>query len=65
MNPADQPRRLGVEVRFDTQPIEGRVYEDDGQLDRQFSGWLGLISAIEAARGAGLSSPQEQREERE
>jgi hypothetical protein len=65
MNPADQPRRLGVEVRFDTQPIEGRVYEDDGRLDRQFSGWLGLISAIEAARGAGLSSPQEQREERE
>ena len=54
-----QPRRLGVEVRFDTEPIEGRVYEDDGRLDRPFSGWLGLMSAIEAARRPEYASPQE------
>ena len=50
-----EPRRLGLEVRFDAQPIQGRVYDqaDHDVLDRRFSGWLGLISAIEAARLAG------------
>jgi hypothetical protein len=49
----DEPRRLGLEVRFDAEPIQGRLYdrEDAGRLDRAFSGWLGLMSAIEAARG--------------
>jgi hypothetical protein len=44
-----EPRRLGIEVDFDSEPIEGRVYEgdDDG---RRFSGWLGLMSALEHAR---------------
>ena len=46
-----EPRKLALEVRFDAQPIEGRVYEDDG-LDRHFHGWLGLMAAIEAARAA-------------
>jgi hypothetical protein len=51
---AGEPTRLGLEVRFDAQPIQGRVYdrEDDRRLDRSFSGWLGLLAAIEAARGA-------------
>jgi hypothetical protein len=46
-------RRLGLEVQFRAQPIRGRLYdrEGDGRLDRAFSGWLGLMSAIEAARG--------------
>jgi hypothetical protein len=47
-----EPRRLALEVRFDAQPIEGRLYDehDDGDgLDRSFSGWLGLMAAIEAA----------------
>ena len=47
-----EPRRLELEVRFDAEPIEGRVYEDDGRVDRPFSGWLGLMAAIEAARAA-------------
>jgi hypothetical protein len=46
-----EPRKLALEVRFDAQPIEGRVYEDDGP-DRRFSGWLGLMAAIDAARAA-------------
>lgn len=51
MNETPEPRRLGLEVRFDAQPIEGRVYDrDDGGMDRRFMGWLGLMSAIEAAR---------------
>ena len=54
MKTAGEPRRLGLEVRFDAQPIQGRVYDqgDNGALNRRFSGWLGLISAIEAARPA-------------
>lgn len=44
-----EPRKLALEVRFDAHPIEGRVYEHDG-LDRRFSGWLGLMAAIDAAR---------------
>ena len=51
----EEPRRLGLEVRFDAEPIEGRLYDQasgDG-LDRRFSGWLGLMSALEAARSDG------------
>jgi hypothetical protein len=50
---ADEPRQLALEVKFDTVPIEGRLYDqtDRNRLDRSFSGWLGLMSAIEAARG--------------
>jgi hypothetical protein len=56
MTAAGEPRRFELEVRFDAEPIEGRVYEDDGRLDRPFSGWLGLMAAIEAARRARLPS---------
>jgi len=50
---ADEPRRLGLELRLDVQPIQGRLYDqgDHRALDRPFLGWLGLLSAIEAARG--------------
>jgi hypothetical protein len=61
MRTAGEPRRLGLEVRFDTQPIRGRVYDDerDGRLDRSFSGWLGLIAAIEAARVAETQTEEQ------
>ena len=51
---AGEPRRLGLEVRFDAEPIEGRLYDrDDGaRWDRRFRGWLGLLAAIEAAGSA-------------
>ena len=54
MTAAGEPRRLGLEVRFDAEPIQGRLYDqkDHGRLDRPFSGWLGLMSAIDAARPA-------------
>lgn len=54
MTTADQPRRLALEVRFDTHPIKGRLYDRDPhhRLDRSFSGWLGLMAALEAARSA-------------
>jgi hypothetical protein len=54
-----EPRRLALEVRFDAEPIEGRVYED-GRLDRAFSGWLGLMAAIDAARHAHAPRPSEE-----
>jgi hypothetical protein len=54
MTAAGVPRRLGLEVQFDAEPIRGRLFDDEaeGRLDRPFSGWLGLMAAIEAARGA-------------
>jgi hypothetical protein len=65
MSAAGEPRRLALEVRFDTEPIQGRLYEgeDAGRLDRPFSGWLGLMAAIEAARGAGRVARDESRGE--
>jgi hypothetical protein len=65
MSAAGEPRRLGLEVRFDAEPIEGRLYdhEDGRRLNRSFSGWLGLMSAIEAARGDGLGLPREEKGE--
>jgi hypothetical protein len=66
VNAAGQPRRLQLEVQFEAQPIQGRVYDGEGgdRLERAFSGWLGLISAIEAARSAGPTRRRERREER-
>ena len=56
---ADQPRRLGLEVRFEPLPIQGRLYDEhDRRVDRPFTGWLGLMSAIEAARSAAPSAPE-------
>ena len=53
MSAAGEPRRLALEVRFDAEPINGRLYDrDDGRVERSFSGWLGLMAAIEAARRA-------------
>ena len=51
--------RLALEVRFGAEPIEGRVSDDAGALDRPFSGWLGLMSAIEAARPDGTRHPHD------
>jgi hypothetical protein len=50
---AEEPRRLGLDLRLDAKPIQGRVYDRNGDssLDRPFLGWLGLLSAIEAVRG--------------
>jgi len=54
MATAGESRRLALELRLDAEPIQGRLYDDRGgagRLDRPFSGWLGLIAAIDAARG--------------
>jgi hypothetical protein len=65
MSAAGEPRRLALEVRFDRQPIQGRLYYDEGgRVDRPFSGWLGLMSAIDAARGADQDSPRDRNGER-
>jgi hypothetical protein len=50
MSSTGAPLRLGLEVRFDAAPIEGRLFDGRG-LDTRFSGWLGLMAAIEKARG--------------
>jgi hypothetical protein len=57
MSVAGEPTRLGLEVDFDAEPIEGRLL-DAGRPDRPFSGWLGLMAAIEAARPAEVPGPR-------
>ena len=63
MSAAGEPTRLGLEVRFDAQPIHGRLFAVDGEgrLDRPFSGWLGLMAALEAARRGDEGAASEQR----
>jgi hypothetical protein len=63
----DPPRRLELEVRFETEPIQGRLYDQDenGRLERPFSGWLGLMAAIEAARVGEPTPEQEERDDHE
>jgi hypothetical protein len=60
-----EARRLALEVHFEAQPIQGRLYEpeDGGRFERPFSGWLGLMSAIDAARGAAPTGRMEQKGE--
>ena len=50
MSRSATPTRLHLEVHF-TQPIKGRLYGRRGEsaVDRPFTGWLSLMSAIEAA----------------
>jgi hypothetical protein len=62
MTAARGPRRLGLELRFDAEPIQGRLYDHDadGRLDRRFSGWLGLLAAIEEARRPDTPNTREQ-----
>jgi hypothetical protein len=52
MSAAGQPTRIELEVHFDAVPIEGHLYDRrrEGAPGRFFSGWLGLIAAIEAVR---------------
>ena len=66
MSTSGERRRLGLEIQFEAQPIQGRIYdrENDHGADRAFSGWLGLISAIEAARVAEPAARREQKEEK-
>ena len=61
MTAGGQPRRLGLEVRFDREPIEGRLYDrdDEGRIARPFAGWLGLMSAIDDARRSQSEDSEE------
>jgi hypothetical protein len=63
MTAGGQPRRLGLEVRFDRKPIEGQLYDrdDEGRIARPFAGWLGLMSAIEDARRSQSEDSEEDR----
>jgi hypothetical protein len=65
MTPAEEPRRLRLEVSFEAQPIRGRLYDHDdaARLNRPFSGWLGLMAAIEAARGGDGAQAREKKGE--
>ena len=65
MDAAGEPRRLELEVEFEDDPIRGRLYDPygDGCVERRFSGWLGLMSAIEAVRGASAGPGREQKGE--
>jgi hypothetical protein len=45
----DEPHRLTLEVDLDAKPIAGRVYSHGPEGVLPFSGWIGLITAIETA----------------
>ena len=64
MTHAREPTRLALEVRFDREPIEGRLSDvgRDGRLDVTFCGWLGLMAAIERARGGDRVRARDERE---
>lgn len=59
MRAAGEPSRLALEVRFDAEPIEGRVLDGDGRVERPFSGWLGLMAAIDALRALNPPAPDD------
>jgi hypothetical protein len=56
MPTASDPCRLEIEVHWNERPIRGRVHDAVGRVDRPFSGWLGLIAALEAAREADTAA---------
>jgi hypothetical protein len=57
--PTEDSKRFELELRVGERPIRGRISgrEMDGHWDRSFAGWLGLLSAIEAASAAGEPRP--------
>jgi hypothetical protein len=65
MGGADQARRFELVVQFEPQPIQGRLHDREGGTltERPFSGWLGLMAAMEAARAADAATRRRQRGE--
>ena len=49
----DEPHRLTLEFDSDAEPIAGRVYFQEDEVVLPFSGWIGLITAIETAGTSG------------
>lgn len=47
---------LNLELVLNSGQLSGRVHEDDG-AERAFSGWLGLIGAIDALVGDDVAGP--------
>jgi hypothetical protein len=61
---ATGPLRVQLELRRGVEPIEGRLIDDHGEVV-SFTGWLELMSVLEAARAGtprrldpGSPSPQ-------
>jgi hypothetical protein len=56
--PAMENRKinLNLELELNAGQLSGRVHEDDG-AERAFSGWLGLIGAIDALVGDDADTP--------
>lgn len=46
----DQPRTLhiGLDLRLNGDEVEGRATADGGGPAREFSGWVGLLAALDA-----------------
>jgi hypothetical protein len=62
MTRAGEPTRLGLEVRSDAEPIEGRVDDvEEHRMDRRLSDWLRLPAAIRAAHGADQFRPKDEK----
>jgi hypothetical protein len=48
-------RRLELEIDADSDPISGRL--GDGRHDWEFTGWLGLATALQSALGTEDDDP--------
>lgn len=54
-------RWLAIEFRFVAERIEGRLYTANGDRDGSpFTGWMGLMAAIEATRFAPAAAQLEE-----
>ena len=49
MEPDPQPLRLSLELRPSGAALRGSLY-DEGGTEHEFTGWLGLLTLLEAAR---------------
>ena len=60
MTTVSDTRWLAIEFRFVAERIEGRLYHAGGDGDgRPFSGWMGLMAAIESTRSAPARVPRD------
>jgi len=51
----DRTVHLQISIEVQSEPISGSLMGDHGEQPRQFSGWVELASAIEAARRQGVN----------
>jgi hypothetical protein len=52
---------IRLELRYENESLTGRAMNGSGE--REFTGWIGLLAAIDELIGAGLNTSTSQEEE--